>query len=803
VLKILLSLSSYPSHQQALHSRLNQHHLPFIRFIILIHRPGICSLVFLGFRHHSNNNSRATIPGSKSEERIGELPRLLCHVTSAMAANQRINVLVYAGPGSTSSSVHHATWSLRRLLEPTYAVLTVTGSQLLSEPWTSSCALLVMPGGADLGYCRTLNGEGNRRLKQYVSMGGKYLGLCAGGYYGCARCEWEVGRKGMEVVGERELGWYPGVCRGLAFAGFEYHSEAGTRAAEVNVNRGRFGTPVPDSVRLYYNGGGVFVDAEKFQDRGVEVLASYVDELDVGSGEGNAAVVYCKVGDGAVVLTGPHPEYVLTLTCTSFCLIVSANHSASYRFSGLNLSATEPTGHSDYASVVAALVADDKKRTDFMKGCLAKLGLQVSPDTQAVPSLSPLHLSSMQHGEVAELVDSWCEAGIISVSDDGNECIKGENDTFVLEQADRLDMEAVKYPLLTADAQDHGQTNPTDHAAATDGLIDYNALPKHLLAHLSEPLNDRLTPSFNHAAFYTALASHRTEYNHRHPPIPGAFGKTLLYGKVVTSTSTLLEKNPTLLSHLPTGLTATATTQVAGRGRGTNVWVSPPGSLMFSTVLRHSLSLSSTAPVVFVQYLAAMAVVAGIKNYDTSAKAEKAYRDLPIKLKWPNDVYALDPSALSGEAKYVKIGGILVNSSYAGGDYTLVVGIGLNVSNTSGPTTSLAHIAAKHRLPPFQLERLLAAILTQFEGLYATFCRQGWSRELQAVYYADWLHRDQIVTLETEGGARARIKGITEDWGLLVAEELGWEDRPTGKVWSLQSDSNSFDFFKGLLKRKV
>jgi len=63
--------------------------------------------------------------------------------------------------------------------------------------------------------------------------------------------------------------------------------------------------------------------------------------------------------------------------------------------------------------------------------------------------------------------------------------------------------------------------------------------------------------------------------------------------------------------------------------------------------------------------------------------------------------------------------------------------------------------------------------------------------------------RDQIVTLETEGGSRARIKGITRDWGLLLADELGWEDRPTGHTVSLQSDSNSFDFFRGLVKRKV
>ena len=87
--------------------------------------------------------------------------------------------------------------------------------------------------------------------------------------------------------------------------------------------------------------------------------------------------------------------------------------------------------------------------------------------------------------------------------------------------------------------------------------------------------------------------------------------------------------------------------------------------------------------------------------------------------------------------------------------------------------------------------------------MYTHFCRTGFDRHFEDMYYRNWLHMDQIVTLETEGGARARIKGITTDWGLLVAEELGWQDRPTGKKWSLQSDSNSFDFFRGLLKRKV
>lgn len=161
---------------------------------------------------------------------------------------------------------------------------------------------------------------------------------------------------------------------------------------------------------------------------------------------------------------------------------------------------------------------------------------------------------------------------------------------------------------------------------------------------------------------------------------------------------------------------------------------------------------------------------------------------------------ARDPSKPDTN-EFVKIGGILVNSSYTSGSYNLVVGIGLNTTNAS-PTTSLNALLPAS-LAPFTLEKLLARILTKFETLYRSFCRSGFSKQLEETYYKHWLHSDQIVTLEAEGGARARILGITRDWGLLRVEELGWEDRGTGRMWELQSDSNSFDFFKGLLKRKV
>jgi len=264
--------------------------------------------------------------------RLGSTAR---NMSSAAASNSpkiasaRLNVLVYTGAlsqsawrnnslttdhpgnGTTVDSVRHCLYTLRRLLAPHYAVIPVTSDMVLKEPWTASCALFVMPGGADQGYCRALNGEGNRRIAQYVQRGGAYLGFCAGGYYGSKRCEFEVGNKTLEVVGERELAFFPGTCRGCAFPGFAYHSEAGARAAELKVEKSALSVgTVPDVFRTYYNGGGVFVDAPRYADRGVEILASYTEELRVDPGEGAAAVVYCKVGEGAAILTGPHPEFV-------------------------------------------------------------------------------------------------------------------------------------------------------------------------------------------------------------------------------------------------------------------------------------------------------------------------------------------------------------------------------------------------------------------------------------------------------------------------------------------------------------
>ena len=179
----------------------------------------------------------------------------------------------------------------------------------------------MFPGGADLGYCKALNGEGNRRISDYLRRGGSYLGFCAGGYYGSGRCEFEVGDSDLEVIGRRELALFPGTCRGAAFKGFDYMSEKGARAIKLRISKDLFVDDVPQRVTSYFNGGGVFVDAKSFGPSKVQVLAEYDEAPEVDGGGGNAAVVLCNIGQGKAVLTGPHPEYgrqeVQTCACVS------------------------------------------------------------------------------------------------------------------------------------------------------------------------------------------------------------------------------------------------------------------------------------------------------------------------------------------------------------------------------------------------------------------------------------------------------------------------------------------------------
>jgi biotin--protein ligase len=115
-------------------------------------------------------------------------------------------VLVYSGPGVSPLSLSYTLLTLPLLLTPHYTVQPVTSEVLAKQPWEPACALLVIPGGRDLPYVEELTTKTRvtKRIKEYVAEGGRYLGICAGAYFGAEEVRFDVGG-GLEVAGQRDL----------------------------------------------------------------------------------------------------------------------------------------------------------------------------------------------------------------------------------------------------------------------------------------------------------------------------------------------------------------------------------------------------------------------------------------------------------------------------------------------------------------------------------------------------------------------------------------------------------------------
>ena len=158
-----------------------------------------------------------------------------------------------------------------------------------------------------------------------------------------------------------------------------------------------------------------------------------------------------------------------------------------------------------------------------------KLGLRVNLDQNAVPSLSRLHLSSFLPSDTAELVSSF--QSIIS-KEYGEEYIKDDNDIFHLERPSAWSIGTHSNAIADEEGKD---ANDDD---GENRIVDYNRVVKRLIAHEDNLPASRETPYFNHNAYFANLKHYQSNTKEVDPD----FGKHLLYGEVVTSTNTMLEK---------------------------------------------------------------------------------------------------------------------------------------------------------------------------------------------------------------------------------------------------------------------
>ncbi len=196
------------------------------------------------------------------------------------------------------------------------------------------------------------------------------------------------------------------------------------------------------------------------------------------------------------------------------------------------------------------------------------------------------------------------------------------------------------------------------------------------------------------------------------------------------------------------GTVVTACQQTAGRGRHSRRWVSPPGNVYLSMLLRLDLPPARVAELGFAIALAVADAV------DTFVPGR-------AMLKWPNDVL------VDG----AKISGILLELSAD----TVIVGIGLNVLHVpetdarSYPATSLALAGATGTSVAAAREAVLESVARWLEA---------WQTGGFAPVRAAWLARAHPlgtalrVTL-ADGTIAGRFAGIGSDGALLLDVDGG------------------------------
>jgi biotin--protein ligase len=144
----------------------------------------------------------------------------------------------------------------------------------------------------------------------------------------------------------------------------------------------------------------------------------------------------------------------------------------------------------------------------------------------------------MKSGGVQQILAAMKQENAITVDND-TEYIKGPVDTFSLQRVS----DAWSMSTITRAITDTVKNAPAEKVEGDDPdkIIDYEKVIKKIMAHEGQPPTAQDTPYFNHDAYFPALEAYissdrRAMYANLH------VGKYLMYGQVVTSTSTLLEK---------------------------------------------------------------------------------------------------------------------------------------------------------------------------------------------------------------------------------------------------------------------
>lgn len=190
-------------------------------------------------------------------------------------------IAIYSGPG---------TQGFIPPLENAFKIFTLTIEKIDAKgirEKLNKFKILIIPGGWTEKYVSTLSKNNSHfKIKDFVSRGGKYIGICAGAYFASKECI--CVKRGKEIKLEG-LGITKAECKRQSL-----RMEAG-RLRKIKLKKHFLTKNCPPKLNIWYQNGPEIISG-----KGVKIVATYEDD--------SGAIALSKYGKGTVILFSPHPE---------------------------------------------------------------------------------------------------------------------------------------------------------------------------------------------------------------------------------------------------------------------------------------------------------------------------------------------------------------------------------------------------------------------------------------------------------------------------------------------------------------
>jgi len=198
-------------------------------------------------------------------------------------------IALYSGRGTDEEHIR-ATKNMFQWMDCTVQLVK---ADYINNENLGSFNILCIPGGNMYQYAQDISSEGKEKIRDFISDGGGYIGICGGAYFASEKVVWQGNR--LPVI---PLGIFPGTAKGPIDEIVPYPDKG---IVKINIvdSLHPITQSEPDSIWILYYWGPVLIPNKNAN---VTILGRY------NKGNKEPAILAFDYGQGRVFIIGVHPE---------------------------------------------------------------------------------------------------------------------------------------------------------------------------------------------------------------------------------------------------------------------------------------------------------------------------------------------------------------------------------------------------------------------------------------------------------------------------------------------------------------